>query len=347
MVTNLKPVMKRSSGKLNITEKLFFNINSFRVENDMILQLDQNKSIMSSNKNLWISMEEFLCDMKTKIADVNPGFTKYDLVEKDSNVYKVLVRTPKETRQKYSMNMSVVSGMSLEQTKEEDAFYRPVRPNVQLQENSYYLLTKSLKNNEENGTLSLKLNNKDLNIDDLTMKGDLLQVKNNDEVSDYDGTSLLNLSSFVYNEDTTSINIQKKEKVGKVICMPTQRKDIKMCRNKIGKTNKPKGELNNINLPDLHDNEESVDLKNIWFNLKKIYDKDTKKFTLDLPNGVSVNLKGIEENNDKIKFYFTNNEDDFKEVRVEEAWMNLDHICINKDGEAMINFVFDKSSGIM
>ena len=43
------------------------------------------------------------------------------------------------------------------------------------------------------------------------MKGDLLQVKNNDEISDYDGTSLLNLSSFVYNEDTTSINIQKKE----------------------------------------------------------------------------------------------------------------------------------------
>ena len=72
--------------------------------------------------------------------------------------------------------------------------------------------------------------------------------------------------------------------------------------------------------------------------MKKIYNKKTKQFNLTLPNGVEVNLKGIEENNDKIKFYFSSNEDDFKEVRVEEAWMNLDHVMINKNGEAHVNF---------
>ena len=93
---------------------------------------------------------------------------------------------------------------------------------------------------------------------------------------------------------------------------------------------------NHITLGSPTGSQETVDLKNIWINLKKIWDKKTETFLLPLPNGVSVRLSGVLDDGEKIKFKI--GEDEYKEIRNEEAWINYGHIEMSPEGHASINF---------
>jgi hypothetical protein len=153
-----------------------------------------------------------------------------------------------------------------------DGGYKAQRPNLPIRPNSYYLLSTSLATDESHNAL-LKVAGKENRINHVKLIDQKTLVDYESKQNEFKGTTLLNLSSFVYDEETLSLEMKNKEQIATMMSVPTKK--------------------NNIKMGNASGNDENVDLKNIWINLKKIWDKKTETFLLPLPNGVSVRMDGV------------------------------------------------------
>jgi hypothetical protein len=256
MMVDVKSLLQKG-GKLNFGD-VRCKLNNIEIQSGQIVVSDEENRVWGKYSDMFICMEDFYCNNTKKTANLGKGHNTFEVTSTDDHIVKVLIKTPKETRARYSMSMSMMSGVSYDPGAY-DGGYKAQRPNLPIRPNSYYLLSSSLATDESHNAL-LKVAGKENRINHVKLIDQKTVVDYESKQNEFKGTTLLNLSSFVYDEETLTLEMKNKEQIATMMSVPTKK--------------------NNIKMGNASGNDENVDLKNIWINLKKIWDKKTETFLL-------------------------------------------------------------------